>query len=58
MEYTPPLFSDKHVTNEINEKVEASDSIEEENQNNSLFDQDTNEEDDFEIPAFLRRQKF
>ena len=42
----------------INEKVEASNSIEEENQNNSLFDQDTNEEDDFEIPAFLRRQKF
>ena len=58
LEYTPPLFSDKHVTNAINEKVEASNSIEEENQNNSLFDQDTNEEDDFEIPAFLRRQKF
>ena len=23
-----------------------------------LFDQDVNEEEDFEIPAFLRRQKF
>ena len=23
-----------------------------------LFDQDTNEEEDFEIPAFLRKQKF
>ena len=23
-----------------------------------LFEQDTNEEEDFEIPAFLRRQKF
>ena len=23
-----------------------------------LFDQETNQEDDFEIPAFLRRQKF
>ena len=25
---------------------------------NELFDQDTNEDEDFEIPAFLRRQKF
>jgi len=23
-----------------------------------LFDQDSNEEEDFEIPAFLRKQKF
>ena len=23
-----------------------------------LFDQETNEEEDFEIPAFLRKQKF
>ena len=23
-----------------------------------LFDQDANEDEDFEIPAFLRRQKF
>ncbi len=23
-----------------------------------LFDQDSNEDEDFEIPAFLRRQKF
>jgi hypothetical protein len=23
-----------------------------------LFDQENNQEDDFEIPAFLRRQKF
>ena len=30
-----------------------------ENQNTSeLFDQDVNEDEDFDIPAFLRRQKF
>ena len=25
---------------------------------NQLFDQDTNEDEEFEIPAFLRKQKF
>ena len=34
----------------INEQVE--------NESEELFDQDTNEEEDFEIPAFLRKQKF
>mgnify|MGYP003961492153 CR=1 FL=1 len=29
-----------------------------ENEPEQLFDQDTNEEEDFEIPAFLRKQKF
>ena len=29
-----------------------------ENESVELFDQDTNEEEDFEIPAFLRKQKF
>ena len=28
------------------------------NRQEQLFDQDTNEDEDFEIPAFLRRQKF
>ena len=27
-------------------------------QSEELFDQDINKEDDFEIPAFLRKQKF
>jgi hypothetical protein len=27
-------------------------------QTEDLFDQDTNDEEDFEIPAFLRKQKF
>ena len=29
-----------------------------ESREDQLFDQDTNEDEDFEIPAFLRRQKF
>ena len=29
-----------------------------ENETEQLFDQDINEEEDFEIPAFLRKQKF
>ena len=28
------------------------------NETDQLFDQDFNEEEDFEIPAFLRKQKF
>ena len=49
-EYTPKLFSD-----ETTESVESN-SSEEEGQ--KLFDQENNQDDDFEIPAFLRRQKF
>ena len=56
-EYTPKLFSEEqsHQSNENN--------LEFDNRNNDnketeqLFDQDANEED-FEIPAFLRKQKF
>ena len=53
-EYTQQLFSDDIInTDEISktENVESS-------ENQKLFDQDNNEEEDFEIPAFLRRQKF
>ena len=55
-EYTPKLFSDEHSyeTDEI--KKENSDS--DYNETNELFDQDLSEEEDFEIPAFLRKQKF
>ena len=55
-EYTPKLFSDEedYQSEEI--------SAESHNQNNSetdqLFNQEINEEEDFEIPAFLRKQKF
>ena len=52
-EYTPKLFSEEHST-ENSKQNDLS-----ENQNTTeLFDQDLNEDEDFEIPAFLRRQKF
>ena len=50
-EYTPKLFSDDQNKAEHEE-------IKEDINSENLFDQDTNEEEDFEIPAFLRRQKF
>ncbi len=53
-EYTPQLFSD-----EENHKKEDAEVEQEHPENNKLFEQDiNNEEDEFEIPAFLRRQKF
>ena len=52
-EYTPKLFSDEN--NQL--KDETKESLEEETVG-ELFNQDTTEEEDFEIPAFLRRQKF
>mgnify|MGYP001330747445 CR=1 FL=1 len=55
-EYTPQLFSEeKHdKSNENNFETFGSES----DNSTELFDQDTNEEEDFEIPAFLRKQKF
>ena len=52
-EHTPKLFSD-------DEHLEKEQILDEEKDLNSdrLFDQDSNEEEDFEIPAFLRKQKF
>jgi cell division protein FtsZ len=53
-EYTPKLFSEdqgfQEGTAEVDEPIE--------NESEELFDQDVNEDDDFEIPAFLRKQKF
>jgi len=54
-EYTPKLFSEEQSFQEDAE-VEPDASIEKESE--QLFDQDTMEEEDFEIPAFLRKQKF
>jgi len=48
-EYTPKLFSEETVENEENNSLET--------EEQKLFDQESNQEDDFEIPAFLRRQK-
>ena len=50
-ENTPKLFSDEvYSSNEDGTSSEQPDQ--------KLFDQENNQEEDFEIPAFLRRQKF
>ena len=55
-DYTPKLFSDEQS---IEEDIETTNSNAYSNSNTEqLFDQDTNEDEDFEIPAFLRKQKF
>jgi cell division protein FtsZ len=52
-EHTPQLFENDNEIKAENSFEETNDSY-----NEKLFDQDTNEEDeDFEIPAFLRKQK-
>ena len=48
LEDTPKLFSD-----EDSHKMEN-----EETQNDRLFEQNSTDEEEFEIPAFLRKQKF
>ena len=52
-EYTPKLFSDdqNHFNHESSTQSEH-------DRTEQLFEEDVNEEEDFEIPAFLRRQKF
>ena len=50
-EYTPKLFSD-------DDQFQNDETRESEEDSEKLFDQDTHEEEDFEIPAFLRKQKF
>ena len=52
-EYTPKLFSEDQSQHNLDNEVTLDEKKEE-----KLFDQDTNEDEDFEIPAFLRRQKF
>ena len=52
-EYTPKLFSD-----ELNHANQADEISKEEDKTEELFDRENNEDEDFEIPAFLRRQKF
>ncbi|MBD1172313.1 cell division protein FtsZ [Pelagibacterales bacterium SAG-MED05] len=53
-EHTPQLFS-KESDTQIENNLEESHRDE---HTEKLFDQDSNEEEDFEIPAFLRKQKF
>ena len=52
-EFTPNLFSDDSQLQTESNTDEVNDSYTE-----KLFDQDSSEEEDFEIPAFLRKQKF
>ncbi len=52
-EYTQKLFSDEQMHEDLEQR-----NTEEETRSDQLFDRDSNEDEDFEIPAFLRRQKF
>ena len=54
-EYTPKLFSEEQS---FQENVDVENNHQTENESEELFNQDINEEEDFEIPAFLRKQKF
>ncbi len=56
LEHTPKLFSDEDNYNSDEDNKEPS--YQENKTSDELFDQDINEEEDFEIPAFLRKQKF
>ena len=55
-EHTPKLFSEGQ---EFQSEETSAETAEEENKDSDqLFNQEINEEEDFEIPAFLRKQKF
>ena len=50
VEHTPQLFSDEN--NSLDNEIDTED------KSDDLFDHENKEDEDFEIPAFLRRQKF
>ena len=52
-ESTPMLFSD-----EQSQENSGSENLDQNDESQDLFDKETNDDEDFEIPAFLRRQKF
>ena len=52
-ESSPMLFSD-----DKSQQSSESKNFDHSDESQQLFDQETNEDEDFEIPAFLRRQKF
>ena len=56
-EHTPKLFSDETSTAEPEQKL-FSDETPTAEPEQKLFFQEESQEEDFEIPAFLRRQKF
>ena len=53
-EYTPELFSEEKRIFENDSNLDTK----EEMQTQKLFDQNSSDEEEFEIPAFLRKQKF
>ena len=55
-EYTPKLFSEDSNYPADEKNLEAYN--QENNDSEELFEKEANEDDDFEIPAFLRKQKF
>jgi len=55
-EYTPKLFSEGQDSQL--EEISTETTEEENKETDQLFDQEVSEEEDFEIPAFLRKQKF
>tara|TARA_B100000941_G_scaffold283021_1_gene252096 strand:+ start:655 stop:2148 length:1494 start_codon:yes stop_codon:yes gene_type:complete len=55
-EYTPKLFSDEE-NHQLEETIAETDD-KEASETEQLFEKEINEEEDFEIPAFLRKQKF
>ncbi len=55
-EYAPKLFSDEQ-SYQSEEYTSGVNNVEN-NETKQLFDHEDNEEEDFEIPAFLRKQKF
>ena len=55
-ETTPKLFSEENFYQSDENSVDTRDHTD--NGTEQLFDQDVEEEEDFEIPAFLRKQKF
>ena len=57
-EYTPKLFSDEQNIQEESETTNSNSNEYNDGNTEQLFDQDTNEDEDFEIPGFLRKQKF
>ena len=55
-DYTPKLFSEGQ---DFQLEESRTETVEERNkESDQLFDQEVDEEEDFEIPAFLRKQKF
>jgi len=56
-EYTPKLFSEEQ-SNQLEDYNPENSDLNNSDNKEQLFNQDLNEEEDFEIPAFLRKQKF